>query len=72
MTNPLAVVTTDWTQWDIPIADITAAGVNAGAVKKMYIGVGNRTAPAMDGSGVVFIDDIWLTRPVPEPNEIGG
>ena len=68
--DPAAVVTTDWTRWDIPIADITAAGANPAAVKKMYIGVGSRTAPAMNGSGVVFIDDIWLTRP--DPNEVDG
>jgi len=69
--DPAAVVTTDWTRWDIPVADVTAAGANPAAVKKMYIGVGSRTAPAMNGSGVVFIDDIWLTRPEPDPNDTG-
>ena len=72
--DPAAIVTTDWTRWDIPIDDIIAAGANAAAVKKMYIGVGNRNARVTGGSGVVFLDDIWLTRPAPavEPNEPGG
>jgi len=33
------------------------------AVKKMYIGVGNRTAPTPDGAGMILLDDIRLTKP---------
>ncbi len=56
-----AVLTTTWTQWKIPLSEFT--GVNVGAIKKMYIGVGNRTAPVKDGNGVLYIDDIRVMKP---------
>jgi hypothetical protein len=52
--------TAQWTQWKIPLSGIT--GVNLAKVKKMYVGLGDRNAPAAGGSGRVFIDDILLTR----------
>jgi hypothetical protein len=57
-----AVVNTDWTQWTIPLADLIAASVNPAAVRKMYIGLGNRAAPTAGGSGVLSIDDIQVIR----------
>jgi len=61
---------TDWTEWKIPLTEFTDAGVNMTAVKKMYIGVGNREFPTADGSGVVTFDDIRVVKPAPvEPNE---
>jgi len=56
-----ATTATDWIEWKIPLADLTAAGVNVGAVKKMSIGVGSRTAPTPDGAGVIYVDDIRVT-----------
>jgi len=53
----------DWTEWNVPFSDLTAAGVSMTAVKKMYIGVGSRTAPAPDGAGVIYVDDIRVTKP---------
>jgi len=55
------VLTTQWTEWKIPLSQFT--GVNLGAVKKMYIGVGDRNAPKADGSGKLFIDDIRVIKP---------
>jgi len=62
----------EWTPWDIPLADFV--GVNTAAVKKVYIGVGNRTAPTPDGAGMVLIDDIRVYKPEPvaEPNDVAG
>jgi hypothetical protein len=37
--------------------------VNLAAVQKLMIGVGDRAHPAAGGAGVVFIDDIYLTKP---------
>jgi hypothetical protein len=59
--DPMAVLATDWTQWKIPLTQFT--GVNLGAVKKMYIGVGDRKAPQADGAGKLFIDDIRVLKP---------
>jgi len=56
--DPDAVLTPDWTEWKIPLSEISDTGVNLAAVKKMYIGVGNRTVPSKDGAGVLYVDDI--------------
>jgi hypothetical protein len=65
-----AVLTTEWQEWLIPLADLKSAGVNVAAVKKMYIGVGDRDNPSTSlgagpqpgGTGKIYIDDIRLTR----------
>jgi hypothetical protein len=56
-----ATVATEWTQWKIPLSQFT--GVNVKAIKKMYIGVGDRKAPSADGSGRLYIDDIHVIKP---------
>ena len=62
--DPDAVLTTGWMEWKIPLTEFTDAGVNLALVKKMYIGVGNRTAPSQNGAGVLYIDDIRVgTKP---------
>jgi hypothetical protein len=50
-----------WIQWKIPLSSL--GDVNLAKVKKLYIGVGDRTAPAAGGSGRIFLDDIELTKP---------
>ncbi|MBN2133806.1 MAG: carbohydrate binding domain-containing protein [Sedimentisphaerales bacterium] len=61
--DPAATTLDDWTEWNVPFADLTAAGVSMTTVKKMYIGVGSRTAPTADGAGVIYVDDIRVTKP---------
>ena len=39
--------------------------MNMKAVKKMYIGVGSRKNSMAGGAGMVYIDNIGLTRPAP-------
>jgi hypothetical protein len=56
-----ATVTSEWTQWQIPLSQF--AGVNVKAIKKMYIGVGDRKAPTTDGSGKLYVDDIRVIIP---------
>jgi hypothetical protein len=60
--NPdTALVTgTAWTEWQIPLSDLTSAGVDVTAVRNMVLGVGNRTAPAASGAGTVYVDDIFI------------
>jgi len=62
-TYPDGAIVNDWTEWKIPLAELAAAGVNTSAIRKMYVGVGNRNAPAPDGAGMVLIDDVWITKP---------
>ena len=49
-----------WTQWKIPLSSL--ADVNLAKVKKLYVGLGDRTTPAAGGTGRIFIDDIQLTK----------
>jgi hypothetical protein len=51
-----------WQRWTIPYSDL--AGVNLSRVRTMYIGVGNRNTPAAGGTGLVYIDDVALGRPL--------
>jgi len=51
-----AVAKGTWTQWKIPLADLS--GVNAAAVKKLTIGVGDPASPKAGAAGMLYIDDI--------------
>jgi len=56
------VTAKQWTQWKIPFADFTSAGVNMAAVKKLHLGVGDRSEPAAGGAGRIYVDDIGLIK----------
>jgi len=58
--EPDAVLSSPWQEWNIDLKDFTTAGVSLSSVKKMYIGVGNRTAPQAGGAGTMYFDDIRL------------
>jgi hypothetical protein len=55
-----AVQRTAWQEWNIEMTQFSAAGVNLAAVKKMYIGLGNRISPTAGGTGTIYIDDIGI------------
>jgi hypothetical protein len=59
--NAAAVNATEWTEWKIPLSELT--GVNLAKVKRLYLGVGDSANPAPDGYGRIYIDDIRVTRP---------
>ncbi len=63
--DPAAVNVTEWTEWKIPLTEF---GVNLSRVKKLFIGVGDRDHPTPDGAGLLFIDDIRVTKPEPPAN----
>ncbi len=58
--NPDLVKATEWVEWRIPLADF---GVDAAKIKAMYIGVGDRGNPTPGGAGLLYIDDIRVTKP---------
>ena len=60
--NTSAVLSTEAQVWHIPLADLDAAGVDLSAVERLVIGVGNRDNPQASGSGMLYIDDIQLTK----------
>ncbi|HSV98535.1 MAG TPA: PA14 domain-containing protein [Sedimentisphaerales bacterium] len=61
--DPVILNAIDWTQWRIPLADFATSGVDVAAIRKMYIGVGDRDNPRPSGVGVIHIDDIRVVRP---------
>ncbi|MBN1509919.1 MAG: hypothetical protein JW955_23935, partial [Sedimentisphaerales bacterium] len=61
VTNTTAVNVTDWTEVRMPLSDF--AGVNMTRVKSMTIGIGNQSNPLVDGTGMLFIDDIRVIKP---------
>jgi regulation of enolase protein 1 (concanavalin A-like superfamily) len=60
--DPTIISTGVWQAWSIPLTELTSAGLNLGSVKKMWVGIGNRTSPQAGNAGKVIIDDIRLTR----------
>jgi hypothetical protein len=61
--DPAAAAAGAWTQWKIPLSDLTAAGVNMAKVKKLTIGAGDRSSPKAGGTGMLYIDDIGFGCP---------
>lgn len=51
-----------WTEWRIPLANFSSAGVNVAAVRKLYLGVGDRNKPAPGGAGRIYLDDIRVIK----------
>jgi hypothetical protein len=56
--DPAATTVRDWTEWKIPLGDLT--GVSLTKVKRLYIGVGDAQNAVADGDGRIYIDDIRL------------
>jgi hypothetical protein len=56
------IATGVWEQWNIPLSQFASAGVDLGTVRKMVVGVGDRSSPKAGNAGKVYIDDIRLTR----------
>jgi len=53
-----------WSEWKIPLSSL--AGVNLAKIKKITIGLGDRTAPKPGGAGRIFVDDIYVRKSAPE------
>ena len=52
-----------WTEWRIPLSDF--AGVDIAAVEGITIGLGDAANPSPGGAGLIYIDDICLSRSEP-------
>jgi regulation of enolase protein 1 (concanavalin A-like superfamily) len=61
--DPWATTVTAWTEWRIPLSDLSAAGVNLSAIKKITIGIGDRTSPKAGAAGMLYLDDIGFGHP---------
>jgi hypothetical protein len=67
VTYPDAAVlkSSKWVEWQIPLSDF--AGISLTKVRWLYVGVGDRNNPMAGGAGKLFFDDIYLTKPAPQP-----
>jgi hypothetical protein len=66
--DPAAAQINQWTQWIIPLQDLADLGITLTNVDRIAIGLGtqgNTTVPG--GKGKMYIDDIRLLQPAPEP-----
>ncbi len=61
--DPAVTTVSAWTEWRIPLSDLSAAGVNLTAIKKLALGVGDRTSPQAGAAGMLYIDDIGFGHP---------
>jgi len=59
--NTAITTTLHWVQWKIPLADF--AGVNSAKIKKIYVGLGDKSNPAKGGTGRFYVDDIGVIKP---------
>jgi len=62
--NASATAMSTWTEWRIPLSDLSSAGINLTAIKKITVGVGDRASPKAGGAGMLYIDDIGFGHPV--------
>lgn len=60
--DPDAVLATEWQQWNIPLADLIAAGVDVTAIRKLHIGVGDLDNPPPGNIGIIYMDNIRVTK----------
>jgi hypothetical protein len=66
--DPAAATIDTWTEWIIPLQAFADQGIVLTNVDRIAIGLGtkgNMTIPG--GSGKMYIDDIRLYQPAPEP-----
>ncbi len=64
--DPAASQIEEWTEWIIPLQDLTDLGITLTNIDKIAIGLGtqgNMTIPG--GQGKVYIDDVRLLQPAP-------
>lgn len=67
VTHPTAdaALATGWQVWHNPLTDLQDMGLDVTSVKRMIIGIGDRNNAQLGGTGLIHIDDIWVTKQMP-------
>ncbi|MBN1806867.1 MAG: carbohydrate binding domain-containing protein [Sedimentisphaerales bacterium] len=60
--NPNAAQIGSWTEWKIPLQQFADQGINLTNVTSITIGFGNRANPTAGGAGMMYFDDIRISR----------
>ncbi|MCP4256363.1 MAG: hypothetical protein GY774_02420 [Planctomycetes bacterium] len=63
--NPNAAQESAWTEWNIDLQAFVDQGVNLANVDSITLGLGNRSNPVAGGAGMMFFDDILISRLAP-------
>jgi hypothetical protein len=58
-----AATFTDWQEWNVALSEFSDQGLNLSNVRKVYVGLGDRSSPVQGGSGALYIDDIRACPP---------
>ena len=66
-TDPQAARSEQWKQWPIDFTVFSGAGVNLKSVKKLRLGIGDRSKAKASGAGMVYVDDITVARGAAAP-----
>jgi hypothetical protein len=61
--EPNATQFDSWQDWNIDMREFSDADVNLAAITKMTLGVGDKAAPSATGRGLVYVDDIRVSKP---------
>ena len=61
--DPEILQGSQWAEWKIPLSAFMDAGVDLGAVRKLFVGVGDPNDPKPGAAGMIFVDDIYVTKP---------
>ncbi len=62
--NLAATTLAAWTEWRIPLSELSSAGVNLASVRKITLGVGDSASPKAGPAGMLYFDDIGYGHPV--------
>ena len=63
--NPNAAQESAWTEWNIDLQAFADQGVNLANVDSITLGLGNRSNSVAGGAGMIFFDDIRISRLAP-------
>jgi hypothetical protein len=66
--DPAAATISTWTEWRIPLQAFADQGINLASVDTITVGLGVKAGTVSSGgSGTIYVDDIRLYPPAPEP-----
>jgi len=65
--DPAVTQTGRWTEWVIDLTRFADQGVDLANVDSISLGVGDRDNHQPGGSGIMYFDDIVLSRPAEQP-----
>ena len=56
------MLATEWQQWNIPLADLIADGIDVTSIRKITVGVGDLDNPQPGNIGIIYVDDIRVIQ----------